>query len=151
MNRIVVALLAGILMGITPAPINAWYFAWVALVPLWILIVLPERQSLKSIILLALAWGCGYHGLALFWITGIHPMTWMGVPWFASLLIAIFCWLFITFWGAALVVIWGVIMSSFTMLKLKQQSYFVSASLRLLIGVAFWCVLEAIWSQGSLW
>ena len=78
-------------------------------------------------------------------------MTWMGVPWFASLLIAIFCWLFITFWGAALVVIWGVIMSSFTMLKLKQKSHFVSASLRLLIGVALWCVLEAIWSQGSLW
>ena len=151
MNGIVVALLAGILMGITPAPLNAWYFAWVALVPLWILILLPERRNLKSIILLALAWGCGYHGLALFWITGIHPMTWMGVPWLASLLIAIFCWLFITFWGAALVVIWCGGMFGFTTLKLKQKSDFARASLRLLFGVALWCVLEVIWSQGSLW
>ncbi|NER39284.1 MAG: apolipoprotein N-acyltransferase [Oscillatoria sp. SIO1A7] len=57
--------------------------------------------------ILGLAWGIGYHGLALFWITGIHPMTWMGVPWLASLAIALFCWLFITLWGAVLVAIWA--------------------------------------------
>src|SRR3712207_8827736 len=54
-----------------------------------------------------LVWGIGYHGLALFWITGVHPMTWMGVPWLASLAIAIFCWSFITLWGAVLVAIWA--------------------------------------------
>ena len=66
----------------------------------------PTPTPLKRAIL-GLAWGIGYHGLALFWMIGIHPMTWMGVPWLASLAIAFFCWLFITLWGAVLVAIWA--------------------------------------------
>ena len=63
-------------MGLTPAPWNAWYLAWIALVPLW-LIVFHTQKSWQQILLNALVWGCGYQGLALFWITGVHPMTWM--------------------------------------------------------------------------
>ena len=135
-------------MGLTPAPVEAWYLAWIALVPLWILILTKENNTF----LIALAWGCGYHGLALFWITGIHPMTWMGVPWLASLAIALFCWLFITLWGAALVVVWSAGMTFFKKTNNKQQTTNnKDALLRVLIGVSLWCVLEAIWSQGSLW
>ncbi len=146
-------------MGLTPAPVEAWYLAWIALVPLWILILTKENNTL----LIALGWGCGYHGLALFWITGIHPMTWMGVPWLASLAIALFCWLFITLWGAVLVVAWSAGMTFLRKTKNKKQKTknkknfsassfpFTDALLRVLIGVSIWCVLEAIWSQGSLW
>ncbi|MDF5716668.1 MAG: apolipoprotein N-acyltransferase [Rhizonema sp. NSF051] len=91
-------------MGLTVAPIGAWFFAWFSLVPLWVFIVTPSSPPL----LLSLAWGIGYYGTALSWITGIHPMTWMGVPWLASLLIALFCWVFITLWGTALVATWAI-------------------------------------------
>lgn len=154
-----VAFLGGILMGMAPAPFHAYYLAWVALVPLWILVVgrakskanFPEKRKiiLTSMLPMALAWGCGYHGLALFWITGIHPMTWMGVPWFASLAIALFCWLFITLWGAAIVVSWAVGFFISINSRLKNSSL-INGSLRLLIGVSLWCLLEAIWSQGAL-
>jgi apolipoprotein N-acyltransferase len=146
-------------MGITPAPINAFYLAWIALIPLWILTGKKSRirvsffenkeflaPILNEKILIPLAWGCGYHGLALSWITGVHPMTWMGVPWLASLAIALFCWLFITFWGAALVIVWSLGMTFIAKFKVKTN-----AIVRVLIGVAFWCVLESIWSHGSLW
>src|SRR6476469_358710 len=97
-------LVGGILMGLTTAPVSAWPLAWIALVPLWVAVVgSTPIQNLKSKIQNSLVWGIGYHGLALFWITGIHPMTWMGVPWLASIAIALFCWTFITLWGAALV------------------------------------------------
>ena len=108
MKKIAIALISGILMGLTPAPTEAWYLAWIALAPLWVLIKLQVSQSLFAPLILGLAWGCGYHGLALFWITGVHPMTWMGVPWLASLAIAIFCWIAITLWGVVLVSIWSV-------------------------------------------
>lgn len=184
-------------MGLTPDPVNAWFFAWVAIAPLWILILddaspfpqtpkpvsksvqyrfppsniqvrsterlnserldpefqLNQRtskskiQNLKSKILYALAWGIGYHGLALFWITGIHPMTWMGVPWFASLLIAAFCWIFITLWGAAIVVTWTIF---FTWL-LSFISGAVSSGLRVLLGVALWIAIESLWSYTPLY
>jgi apolipoprotein N-acyltransferase len=164
MKPIVFALLGGILMGLTPSPTNAFYLAWIALIPLWILTIKSQKVRLNFLgkkevfaaifhekILIPLAWGFGYHGLALFWITGVHPMTWMGVPWLASLAIAIFCWLFITLWGAALVITWSLGMTAVVQLKLKDNLTLFDALLRVLIGVAFWCSLETIWSQGDLW
>ena len=127
-----IALFSGILMALTTAPVNAWLFAWVALAPLWVLVVsyqkpkieeqkqkflfLPSFLNIHPLhlvqcslpnFLLPLLWGIGYHGLALSWIMGIHPMTWLGVPWWPSLAIALFCWAFITLWGAALVAVWA--------------------------------------------
>ncbi|MEG4804920.1 apolipoprotein N-acyltransferase [Microcoleus sp. ARI1-B5] len=110
-------------MALTTAPFNAWPLAWVALVPLWVLVVSYERPIITekkqkflpssdfprttSFFLLPSLWGISYHGLALSWIMGIHPMTWLGVPWWPSLAIALFCWAFITLWGAALVTLWA--------------------------------------------
>lgn len=135
-------------MGLTPAPVNAWYLAWVALIPLWILV--RQQKSVKQVILLALAWGCGYHGLALFWITGVHPMTWMGVPWIASLAIAIFCWVFITLWGTGIVVAWSVIVSIIAR-KINGKNILVDSLIRVLIGVSIWCSLEVLCSFTPLW
>ncbi len=127
-----IALLAGITMGLTTAPVNAWPLAWVALVPLWVLVVSYEqpKQEVKpqkffllpsSFFRLPLLWGIGYHGLALSWIMGIHPMTWLGVPWWPSLAIALFCWAFITLWGAALVVVWAWLFVTFNSLSLPVK------------------------------
>ncbi|MEG4515861.1 apolipoprotein N-acyltransferase [Microcoleus sp. AT9b-C3] len=172
-------------MALTTAPVNAWLLAWVALAPLWIFVVSYERplQEVKqqkffllpaSFFLLPLLWGIGYHGLALSWIMGIHPMTWLGVPWWPSLAIALFCWAFITLWGAALVTVWawlfaiaiskisgtGILpvisqeISGTGILRVISQKISGTGILpviRVLIGTALWCALESIWSTGSLW
>jgi len=136
----VLALASGILMGLTVAPVEAWFLAWIALVPLWVLVASPAPRKTK--LLSALLWGIGYHGIALAWITGVHPMTWMGVPWLASIAIALFCWAAITLWGAVLVTSWAVGMTVFI-----QNSGIT----RILIGVALWCGLESLWSLGPLY
>jgi apolipoprotein N-acyltransferase len=171
-----IALFSGILMALTTAPVNAWLLAWVALVPLWILVVsyAPPKQEVKkqklfllpfSFFLIPLFWGIGYHGLALSWIMGIHPMTWLGVPWWPSLAIALFCWVFITLWGAALVAVWAwlfVILNSLCLPGKTLNSPPLQGGagggnskllplIRVLIGTALWCALEIFWSQGSLW
>ncbi|NJM63672.1 MAG: apolipoprotein N-acyltransferase, partial [Oscillatoriales cyanobacterium RU_3_3] len=153
-----IAFLGGVLMALTTAPVNAWFLAWIALVPLWILVVSYQRPETEgklqkfllfpaSFFLLPLLWGIGYHGLALSWIMGIHPMTWLGVPWWPSLAIALFCWIFITFWGAALVTLWAWLFA----IALPKNSSNISRFTRVLIGTALWCALESFWSQGSLW
>lgn len=151
-------LTGGILMGLTPAPVEAWPLAWVALVPLWFLVA--RSQSVRQCALYGLVWGIGYHGLALFWITGIHPMTWMGVPWLASLAIAIFCWTFITLLGAVLVAIWAACqfwLSAYPLpgkagkVGFESNQRKLSPWLRVLLGTALWCGLEALWSTGPLW
>ncbi len=138
-----IALGSGILMGLTVAPVNAWFLAWVALAPLWYLVVNPTLRPKPFPLLLALIWGIGYHGIALSWITGIHPMTWMGVPWLTSLAIALFCWVFITLWGAASVALWATGMR--IICPSIQKPY-----ARVLIGTALWCGIETVLSWGAL-
>ena len=162
---------SGVLMGLTPAPLNLWPLAWVAIAPLWIfrLQTLSSAQPLTwKILLYPLLWGLGYHGVALVWITHLHPLTWMGIPWLGSIAIALFAWGFITLWGAALVVIWfGVcgwlwgIQGGATiknpMGMIGDHSRTGAAKLqnglayRLITAVAVWCALETIWSWGPLY
>ena len=144
--RLLITFISGILMGMTTAPISAWFLGWVALVPLWVLVI--QQQKYWNKFLLGLTWGIGYHGLALFWITGIHPMTWLGVPWLASLAIALFCWSFITLWGAILVAIWAYL---FGVLTATYFSTKIFSFARVLFGITVWCCLEKIWSLGNLW
>ncbi|MHC5594392.1 MAG: apolipoprotein N-acyltransferase [Nostoc sp.] len=135
-----IALASGILMGLTVAPVGAWFLAWIALVPLWVLVVTSVKGKNQSPP--ALFWGIGFHGVALFWITGIHPMTWLGVPWLPSLAITLFCWGFISLLGGVFVAIWAAVM-----VRLGGQKPW----LRILIGTAVWCGLESLWSAGPLW
>jgi apolipoprotein N-acyltransferase len=176
---LILPLTGGILMGLTPSPVEAWPLAWIALVPLWFLV--KSGQSVRQCAIYGLVWGIGYHGLALSWITGIHPMDWMGVPWLASIAIALFCWTFITLWGAILVAVWAAclfwLLGSSPLPKLKGQgsrddlqpakeqpptlkrrvNYRLSqkpktlALVSILIATALWCGLEALWSAGPLW
>lgn len=146
------ALGGGILMGLAPPPFNAWYLAWFALTPLWLLIR-NQQRSFKEIFWLALLWGVGYHGVALFWLTGLHPMTWMGVPWLASLFIALFCWIFVALWGAILVSLWSILFVYLTRkIKIKSENIINTKTLfNVLLGVTLWCCLETLWSYGDLW
>jgi apolipoprotein N-acyltransferase len=140
---------SGMLMGLTPAPVNAWFLAWIALAPLWVIAVSAPRPKTAQPLLAALVWGIGYHGLALSWIHDLHPLTWMGVPWIASVAITSFCWSFITLWGAALVLVWVGLMRWLNQPRGQPQSS-LPIGLRVLIGTALWCGLEAFWSLGNL-
>ncbi len=140
-----VVFLSGVLMGLATAPVGAWWLAWVAMVCLWV--ALHHKlvtSAIQGSLLIGLCWGVGYHGVALFWITGIHPMTWLGVPWLASLAIAFFCWVTITLWGATLVTLWAGALAWLCRGKpLDGQA--------VLAGTALWCGLEWLWSRGVLW
>ncbi|MBN4004451.1 apolipoprotein N-acyltransferase [Nostoc sp. LPT] len=138
-----IALVSGILMGLTVAPVGAWFLAWIALAPLWVLVATSDKHKNQSPPAPpALFWGISYHGVALSWITGIHPMTWLGVPWLPSLAITLFCWGFISLLGGIFVAIWAAVM-----VRLAGQKPW----LRILIGTAVWCGLESLWSAGPLW
>ncbi|XGV99505.1 MAG: apolipoprotein N-acyltransferase [Leptolyngbya sp. BL-A-14] len=166
LRAVTIAIISGLLMGLAPAPLNLFPLAWVALVPLWVLLfesgafknhsLKQERsQALGSRSLVAvglsIAWGIGYHGLALSWIRGLHPLTWLGIPWLASVAIVFFCWGFITAWGAALVALWAWLMHSIERLSNRTQPQSLwSITRRVLSGVALWCSLEWLWSLGPL-
>jgi apolipoprotein N-acyltransferase len=158
-SKIVLSFASGILMGLTVAPFSAWPLAWIALVPLWIVVCdRNPNQTLKFKILNALAWGIGYHGLALSWILGLHPLTWLGIPWVGSIAIALAALILFTLWGAALVVTWAIACTAiFPSIQNPKSSSVAARSaiqnslLQILIGTALWCALESLWSAGPLW
>jgi apolipoprotein N-acyltransferase len=139
-RRSLIAAGSGLLAGLAVEPIGAWYLAWIALVPLWMMVVRDRRSILPSLL-----WGMGFHGVALFWITGIHPMAWMGVPWLTSFSIATVAILFFALWGATVVILWGAIFGWIC------QRFHPPALVRVVVGTAIWCSLEYLWSQTDLW
>ncbi|HIK36778.1 MAG: apolipoprotein N-acyltransferase [Geminocystis sp.] len=135
-------------MGLNGAPFSLFPLAFVAIVPL---ISVAVDKNFFQAILAGFLWGVGFHGLMLFWITGIHPMTWMGVPWFYSLLIATFCWVFITVWGALLVTIWAGGINLVSRYISRGFCLFAPSVTISMAGVTLWCILETIWSNTPLW
>ena len=127
-------------MGLTPAPFGHWWLAWIALIPLW---MLAQKLKVKDAIAMGAMWGFCYHGMALFWITSVHPMTWMGVPWWNSFAIATIVWLLITGWGAVLSGLWAGGMALLTP-RLNVTS-------RVIIACAMFSGLEIVWSWGPLY
>lgn len=125
------------------APVNAWPLAWVALTPLW-WIAQDAEQSVRRVLYAAI-WGVVYHGIALSWVTGLHPLTWMGVPWLASVAIALSSWIFVSLWGASIGVTWMALMMGLT------RRWPVKGLSRVLVGTALWCAIEWVWSQGPLY
>lgn len=132
-NRsLAIALLSALLMGLATASISFWWLAWFALAPLWVITV--RTKSSKPAIL----WGIIYHGFALHWITGLHPLMWLGVSWIASVSIVAFAWSFITLWGAICTGIWA-----WGLARLPNRPI-----VRVIAGTALWSGLELVrqWS-----
>lgn len=140
-RSLILAGVSGVGMALATAPLNWFWLAWVALVPLWVITCQRSGRSRLPAVL----WGVGYHGLALSWIHGLHPLTWMGVPWLASVVIVTVCWLIITGLGVAAVVLW-----SWGLAWLDRRSP-MTPGLRILTGTALWCGIDWLWSQGALY
>ncbi|MBD0269873.1 MAG: apolipoprotein N-acyltransferase, partial [Cyanobacteria bacterium Co-bin8] len=85
---------SGLLMSLATPPLGLWPLAWFGLIPLWGLVLASNGQSWRVVFAYGLIWGVGFHGSVLSWITHLHPLTWMGVPWLGSVAIAAFAWSF---------------------------------------------------------
>ncbi|MGB3491726.1 MAG: apolipoprotein N-acyltransferase [Elainellaceae cyanobacterium] len=171
-----IALVSGIAMALSVEPVAAWPLAWVAIAPLWVLIMgYGSRQSsLWDALRLGALWSIGYYGLMLSWVTGLHPLTWMGVPWLASVAIALLCWGAGTLYCTAWTLLW---LGTFRVLttfqeKLNRPFNFSAqasqgygylspgstltqvlwrSSQRVLLGAALWCGMDWLWRNSFLY
>jgi apolipoprotein N-acyltransferase len=135
---------SGGLMALALPPVSAWPLAWVALVPLWGTILVSPGQPWWHPALHGLVWGLAYYGLSLVWITHLHPLMWLGVPWLGSVAIALAAWIFISLWGASCSALWGLA------LGLLVRHWPHRVGLRWLAGIALWCGLESLRNQSPL-
>ncbi|MEM9449320.1 MAG: apolipoprotein N-acyltransferase [Cyanobacteria bacterium P01_E01_bin.6] len=158
------ALVSGMSAGLAPEPVKAWPLMWVALVPVWVMVIAGASHHKATVWktgLIGACWGLGYYGVILMWITGLHPLMWMGVPWLTSVAIALFAWVTVTGWGMVWSGLWAsllgwitkhLVSSSLSPASQSQSSrLFLLAIIRVLIGTALWCSIDWLWSQGFLY
>jgi apolipoprotein N-acyltransferase len=142
---------SGLLLDLALPPFSLWPLAWVALVPLWLALLKHRAAPWWVAAGYGLVWGITYYGSSLVWITHLHPLMWMGVPWLGSVAIALFAWGFITLWGTVSLMAWCVAFR--WVMRWCPQSIAV----RLLLGTGLWCLMETLrnytpldWSHLSL-
>ncbi|MGB5974828.1 MAG: hypothetical protein WBG38_16000, partial [Nodosilinea sp.] len=134
--------LSGLLMVLALPPWSLWPLAWVGLVPLWWVVLATPRVGLATAY--GLLWGLVYYGISLAWITHLHPLMWMGVPWLSSVAIALSAWLFIVLWGSACIAVWGGAVAWAARRWPKRPFWLVLA------GAALWCALETLRNYSPL-
>ncbi|TVP68297.1 MAG: hypothetical protein EA342_06345, partial [Leptolyngbya sp. LCM1.Bin17] len=130
--------LSGLTMAAALPPISLWPLAWVALVPLWWVVASTVSGSWRLAAAYGLLWGLVYYGSSLVWITHLHPLMWMGIPWLGSIAIALFAWGFITLWGSVCIALWAVGLRWL----INRRPH--SPALPILGATALWCLLETL-------
>ena len=88
-------------------------------------------------------WGFFFVLISHSWLYDLHPLTWLGFSWFASLIIAISILLFCAFLGGLLVYFWGLLAE---MILLKEDVFKLKI-MPLTIKVFF---LSLTWGIGEL-
>lgn len=134
--------LSGLLMALALPPLSLWPLAWVALVPLWRVVV--GCAGWPAAAGYGLWWGLVYYGLSLVWITHLHPLMWMGIPWVGSVAIALGAWGIITLWGAVCIALWG---AGLRWMALRWPR---AVRWRVLAATALWCLLETLRNYSPL-
>ncbi len=88
-------------------------------------------------------WGFFFVLISHSWLYDLHPLTWMGFSWFASLIIAISILLVCAFLGGFLVYLWGLLVE----MILWKENVFKMKIMPLTIKVFF---LSLTWGIGEL-
>jgi apolipoprotein N-acyltransferase len=126
-------------LGLAAPPTNIWPLAWIALIGLWLcaLEVTPRRGFFLGWLL-----GTGYNLILLQWILGVHPLEWMGIPWWPSLGIAVGSWVVASTFEGLTVGLWSMGMA-FVAKRCPSP-------LRVIFGVGLWLGIHWFWHQGDL-
>jgi len=90
----------GMLFACCAPGLNAWWLAWVGLIPLlrWA----DNAGSRRSVLLGGFCFGLMFQGVYCGWLFSLHPLTWLGFTGWASGLIVWLVWLLVAVQGGLL-------------------------------------------------
>lgn len=107
-KRNALALVSAVLAALAMPPIGFKSLAWIALVPLFYTLNTPA--TLKQNLLTGFLYGFLFNAILFLWCWGLHPLMWMGVTPFQSLLISGGMWLaIVTVQAVGLSVMWAIL------------------------------------------
>ncbi len=84
--------IAGAVFGLSAPGFDQWYLAWFCLAPFFLLSIGAENW--KQATFRGLVFGTSYNLVYLNWYLHLHPLNWMSLSDWQSILLAAFCWIF---------------------------------------------------------
>jgi len=126
--------LGGILGGISVST----HF-WLIFMPISLFILWKESERKIA----NFWWGFFFVLISHSWLYDLHPLTWLGFSWLASLIITILILLFCAFLGGLLVYLWGLLVK----IILWEEDIFKLKLLPLVVKIFF---LSLTWGIGEL-
>jgi apolipoprotein N-acyltransferase len=99
--RLLLALAAGTLAGLSLPPLGWPWLLWPSLGLLWGLVGSPQALACGGL------WGFGAVLISHRWLPALHPLDWVGVPLPLSLPLCLLLWLLCAVLGGALVAAWA--------------------------------------------
>ncbi|MBX9688360.1 MAG: apolipoprotein N-acyltransferase [Candidatus Obscuribacterales bacterium] len=91
---LLLASVAGAVMGLSAPGFDQWYIAWFGLAPFFLLAAGADSKLRAG--LLGLIYGTTYHLVYLNWYLALHPLSWMGLADWQSILLSALCWLIVS-------------------------------------------------------
>ena len=99
--RLLLALAAGTLAGLSLPPLGWPWLLWPSLGLLWALVGSPQGVVCGGL------WGLGAVLISHRWLPALHPLDWVGVPLPLSLPLCLLLWMLCAVLGGALVAAWA--------------------------------------------
>lgn len=90
-DKLPVALISGLLLGLSGAPYGFWWLAWICITPLLLLVFGSKTKGEAA--LMGLTFGFAYHMLGLRWLFDLHPMHWFVNSDAMSLIVGMQLWI----------------------------------------------------------
>ena len=134
--KIFLICLSGFLLSLSAPGYDVWLFAWVGLVPLFIII--NTSKQLRTMLLHAFLFGFAYNFWYLHWLFSIHPLDWLGFKGLPSIFISAFALISVASYNSLFFVLFGLVVFYF---KKMHVSPYNKGILSLVLISFFWTVI----------
>ena len=147
--RLLLALSAGTLAGLSLPPLGWPWLLWPCLGLLWALAGSPQGVACGAL------WGLGAVLISHRWLPALHPLDWVGVPLPLSLPLCLLLWLLCAGLGGALVAAWAGLVRRLDPARLSTAllaaGLWGGSEVLLAKGPLFWIGLGASPLPGDPW
>jgi apolipoprotein N-acyltransferase len=89
--RIIFSIAGGLMMALSLAGFGFNFFAWVALVP--ILLLIKSSDSIKTSLFEASLYFLTFNLISFMWLLALHPLTWQGLSYQESIIVSYLSWI----------------------------------------------------------
>lgn len=134
--KAVISILAGYFLSLSAPGYDFWFIAWIGLSPLFIII--NTSKKIKEIILFTFLFALSYNIPYLSWLFSLHPLNWLGLNNFTSIMISLLALLSVSVYNSLFFAFYSLIHTFIKRISTKPYSQGI---LKYTISTFLWLII----------